>query len=137
MLSSALLGVVAQRMVRRLCSKCPTPTDPHPQEMDARETEIDREGKSPDSVPSAQGRGCSYCAYTGYHGRTGVFEIMVLSDALRHLICSPSTTSAEVRAQAIKEGMITMKQDGMAKVRAGITNVSEVMANVLSTAPGD
>jgi general secretion pathway protein E len=72
------------------------------------------------------GTGCKSCAYTGYSGRTGIFEILTMSDNLRMMIGNKAG-STEIKQQALKEGMVTLMKDGMNKVKAGITTPSEVL----------
>jgi general secretion pathway protein E len=75
------------------------------------------------------GEGCNFCAGTGYRGRTGVFEVLVVSEEIRRLLLKGASAS-EVKTQALKEGMIPMWRDGMMKVKEGITAPSEVIRNV-------
>jgi type II secretory ATPase GspE/PulE/Tfp pilus assembly ATPase PilB-like protein len=75
--------------------------------------------------------GCNLCANTGYRGRIGIFEFLVMSEAIRKMLRSHAG-AGEIRTQAIAEGMVTMKQDGMLKVKEGITSISEVMRSVFS-----
>ena len=77
------------------------------------------------------GTGCKSCAYTGYSGRTGIYEILVMSDAVRTMLTNRTSSSA-IRAQALKEGMITMMNDGMRKVKEGITTPSEILRSAYS-----
>ena len=77
------------------------------------------------------GTGCKSCAYTGYTGRIGIFEILAMSDIIRTMVAN-RVNSSEIRAQAIKEGMVTMMQDGMRKVKEGKTTPSEVLRNAYS-----
>jgi len=74
------------------------------------------------------GTGCKACSYTGYLGRTGIFEILTISDSIREMVCSQASSSA-IREQALKEDMISMGNDGMRKVKEGITTPSEVLRN--------
>jgi len=78
------------------------------------------------------GTGCASCAYTGYLGRTGIFEILVMSDRIGTLVCNRASSS-DIRAQAFKEGMISMRNDGMRKVKAGITTPAEVLRSAYSS----
>ena len=71
------------------------------------------------------------CSYTGYLGRTGIFEILSISDEIRRLLVS-GAAAAEIRAQAIEEGMVTLAKDGMAKAKSGITTPYEVLRNAYS-----
>ena len=72
------------------------------------------------------GTGCKSCAYTGYLGRTGIYEILTMSDVLRNMIANRAS-STDIKNQAIKDGMISLMKDGMRKVKAGITTPSEVL----------
>jgi len=72
------------------------------------------------------GTGCKACSYTGYRGRTGIFEILAISDDIRMMVTHKANTS-DIRAQALKEGMASMMNDGMRKVKEGITTPSEVL----------
>ena len=126
LVSSTLVGVVAQRMVRRLCTHCRAPYKPSPEEQIAYEEEMKQ-------LPATfyGGTGCNLCANTGYRGRTGLFELLTMSEGIRRMLLS-NASAGDIRTQALKEGMITMKRDGMMKVKEGITSVSEVLRSVFS-----
>lgn len=126
LLASALVGVTAQRMARRVCPHCSRPTRVKPDEQEAYEKEM-HETKPEFMV----GAGCNLCANTGYQGRTGIFEVMMMSEALRRLVLSGGG-SDEIRAQSQKEGTISLWHDGMMKVKMGITTPYEVIRNVYS-----
>jgi len=126
LVSSALIGVVAQRMVRKICPYCARPVDVPLTEHIAYSSET---GEERDEF--LYGSGCNTCAHTGYLGRTGIFEILCMSDEIRTMLLS-STTTNQLRTQAIKEGMIPLMKDGMFKVKAGITTPSEVLRNTYS-----
>ena len=125
-ISSTLIGIVAQRMVRRICPNCRAPYQPTEEEKQAFESEIEAPG-----ITFYHGTGCNLCASTGYRGRTGIFEFLVMSESIRNMLRDRSG-AGEVRTQAIAEGMMTMKQDGMLKVKDGITSVGEVRRSVFS-----
>jgi len=74
------------------------------------------------------GAGCDLCGHTGYKGRTGMFEVMPLSDRIRMMVLKGAATS-EVRRQAVEDGMVPLMKDGMLKVKQGITTPSEVLRN--------
>ena len=78
-----------------------------------------------------QGTGCNLCADTGYRGRTGIFEFLTMSEPIRKMLRNNAGAS-EIKAQAIAEGMVTMRQDGMKKVKDGVTSISEVIRSVFS-----
>jgi len=126
LIASALIGVVAQRMVRRVCPYCAGLVEVHPDEREAYEQEL-KEERAEFNV----GAGCSFCAGTGYLGRTGIFEIMVVSEAIRRMIVR-SAGSDEIRAEAYKQGTVSLWHDGMLKVKAGVTTPYEVLRNVYS-----
>jgi type II secretory ATPase GspE/PulE/Tfp pilus assembly ATPase PilB-like protein len=126
LISSTLVGIVAQRMVRRVCIHCRAPYQPSVEEQIVYEEEM----KQPPAT-FYSGMGCNLCANTGYLGRTGLFEILVMSEEIRRMLLS-NASAGDIRAKAIKEGMITMKHDGMLKVKEGITSVSEVLRSVFS-----
>ena len=128
LVSSALVGVISQRLVRRVCSHCRTPSDVPPEEQAAYAEEL---GERPEQL--YYGAGCNFCANTGYVGRTGVFEVLMLSEELRGMLLK-GASSQEMKAQAISEGMITMRRAGMLKVQEGITTPHEVIRNVFSIA---
>jgi type II secretory ATPase GspE/PulE/Tfp pilus assembly ATPase PilB-like protein len=125
LLPAVLVGVVAQRMVRRICTNCRTPYQPTSAEMKTCEEEI----KPPPVF--YKGTGCHLCANTGYRGRTGLFEILLLSDSIREMMLN-NASAGDIKTQALKDGMVTMKRDGMIKVASGITTVSEVMRSVFA-----
>lgn len=124
-ISSTLIGIVAQRMVRQICSNCRDTYQPSEQELAFCD---DAKGKI---TTFYQGTGCNLCANTGYRGRTGIFEFLVMSQPIIKLLRS-NASAGEIKAQAVEEGMVTMKQDGLLKIKEGITSVSEVMRSVFS-----
>jgi general secretion pathway protein E len=126
LISSALIGVVAQRMVRRICPYCSRPAEVSAEEREAYEQEI-KEERSEFMV----GAGCNFCAGTGYLGRTGIFEVLVVSDTIRRMIVK-NLESSEIRDQSHKEGTFSLWHDGMLKVKAGVTTPYEVLRNVFS-----
>ena len=126
LISSTLVGIVAQRMVRRICAYCRAPYQPPVEEQMAYDDEMKQE-----SATFYSGAGCNLCANTGYRGRTGLFELLLMSEEIRRMILS-NASAGDIRVQALKEGMVTMKRDGMLKVKEGIASVSEVMRSVFS-----
>lgn len=123
---SSLIGIVTQRMVRRICPHCRTLSDRPVEEQLTFEKELGER-----RTRFYIGTGCNFCAHTGYLGRIGIFEILVMSDRIRQMFLE-KCTAQEIRELSIKEGMTTMKQDGMLKVKEGITTPSEVMRQVFS-----
>ncbi len=126
MAASALVGVVAQRMVRRLCAQCTRSRPAIAEEKLAYETEMH---ETRDEF--LYGDGCNFCSGTGYVGRTGIYEVMQVSEEIRRLILTNSGSDA-IRHQAREEGMSTLWHDGMTKVKMGITTPQEVIRNVFT-----
>jgi general secretion pathway protein E len=126
LIASALVGVVAQRMVRRVCPYCARPLKVNDEERAAYEEEL-KEKRAEFIV----GAGCNFCAGTGYLGRSGIFEVMAITEAARRMIVR-SAGADELRAQAYKDGMLSLWHDGMLKVKSGVTTPHEIMRNVFS-----
>ena len=124
LVASSLVGVVAQRMVRRICTNCSHLTSVSMEEQLSYEREIGEQRSQ-----FLYGDGCNVCAQTGYLGRTGIYEVMVMSEELRRMVLENETPDV-VKAQAVKEGMVTLWHDGMRKVQAGITTPYEIIRNV-------
>ncbi|UCG43441.1 MAG: type II/IV secretion system protein [candidate division WOR-3 bacterium] len=118
LVASGMEGVVAQRLCRRICTKCREPYDPPPTMLE--ELEV------PPGTKFFRGRGCDRCRNTGYHGRVGIFEVLRMNDRIRELVVTRPPTSA-VRALGQEYGMRTLWEDGMEKVLEGVTTIDEVM----------
>jgi type II secretory ATPase GspE/PulE/Tfp pilus assembly ATPase PilB-like protein len=124
LLSSALLGVVAQRMVRRICDHCTVSYQPSEDVRAAlREAGMDL------GDLLYKGEGCYFCSFTGYHGRTGLFEVLAASDRFKTLIMRAAGDDELLQA-AVESGLTTMKQDGARKSQEGMTTPFEVMRSV-------
>jgi general secretion pathway protein E len=126
LISSALVGVISQRLVRRVCSHCRALADVPAEEASAYEDEL---GEPPGKL--YYGSGCNFCANTGYAGRVGVYEVMALSEEIRRLLLK-GASSADIKTQAASEGMVTMRRSAMLKVQQGVTTPLEVIRNVYS-----
>lgn len=124
LITTAVIGIVAQRLVRRVCPHCRVPREVSEEERLAYEKEMGEK-----RTKFYYGAGCNFCALTGYYGRMGVFEILVMSEDLRRLLLSGASSDV-IKAQAIKEGMVPMWRDGMLKVKEGLTTPYEVLRNV-------
>src|SRR5246500_704985 len=118
---SALNCIMAQRLVRLICHNCKRPKKHTPEEL--RESGIDP-AKTGDFV-FAEGAGCLECSGTGYHGRSAICELLDLSDRIREMIIDRRPTS-EIKRIAREEGMITLRESGLAKARLGITTLREI-----------
>jgi general secretion pathway protein E len=125
-ISSTLISVVAQRMVRKICPNCRTAYKPSQEEVETLQKELGEE-----VTQLYHGTGCNLCTHTGYRGRTGIFELLVMSEEIRKMLRNHAGDS-DIRAQAVSEGMVTMRRDGLLKVKEGVTSVSEVLRSVFS-----
>jgi type IV pilus assembly protein PilB len=120
--ASAVNLITAQRLVRRVCETCKEPvTYPDEYIEAARLTDQDLDG-----MVFYRGAGCDKCGGSGYRGRQGLYEVMAMSPTLRRMVLQGAST-AELQAQAIEEGMLTLRMDGMVKIRKGITTLEEVV----------
>ena len=128
LVSSALIGVIAQRMVRRVCPHCGRLVPASPEESLIYSKEMGEERKE-----FVYGSGCPACASSGYRGRVGIFELLCTSDQIKTLLVR-GTTATQLREQAVKEGMMTLLKDGMSKVQKNVTTPTEVLRNAYSVA---
>jgi len=126
LITSAVVGIVAQRMVRRVCPYCSRPTEVTDEERESFEAELHEERSE-----FIVGAGCTFCANTGYLGRTGIFEVMLMTETIKRLVLG-GASSGEIRDLAYKEGMASLWHDGMRKVKSGITTPGEIIRNVFS-----
>ena len=123
MVTSAVIGVLAQRLVRRICPDCASPYEPGLEELEFYHS-VGGHG-----MVFHRGTGCSSCAHTGFHGRIGVFEVLRISDAVKRLLVRDAPPEA-LRQRAITEGMTTLRSAGLAKIDEGLTTIAEVMRSV-------
>jgi len=124
LIGSAVVGIVSQRLVRRVCPHCSSLREAPQEERLAYEEEI---GEA--RTQFYYGAGCNFCADTGYLGRSGVFEVLVVSDEIKRLLIK-GASAEEVKAQAVKEGMVPLRRAGMMKVKEGLTTPQEVLRNI-------
>ena len=121
MVASSVIAVLAQRLVRTICPRCKVRYTPP-------ESAVEESGLPPEMVKQAEfsrGKGCAYCGRTGYRGRIGIYELMLVNNKLRELMFK-GTTTQRIREEAISNGMSTLYTDGMLKVIRGITTFEEV-----------
>ena len=126
LITATLEAVIAQRLIRRICTNCKT--DYHPTEEQLMELNL-----RPDDVGDRlfyYGKGCDYCNDTGYRGRMGIYEVMVINDALREMIMERKST-ALLRREAVKQGMRTLRQGGLMAIYDGITSLDEVVRETI------
>ena len=120
--ASAVNLVVAQRLVRRICKDCKAPVTYTDEELASLGTDLE----SVRHIPFMKGKGCDTCGGLGYKGRAGLYEVMAMSPELRRMILRGASV-AELRDQAVAEGMLTLRMDGIVKIRKGVTTLEEVV----------
>jgi len=120
--ADTLRAVVAQRLVRRVCPSCRESYAPG-----AREKAFWGADRIPEGAQWARGRGCAACQDSGFKGRIGIYEVFVITDAIREALVDRNVSPAALREAARREGMVTLLEDGLAKVNAGITTSQEVV----------
>jgi general secretion pathway protein E len=121
LISSSVMAILAQRLVRVLCKECREPYQIMPAEITELEIKYDVEGTS-----VYRAKGCESCFQSGYLGRTAIYELLHMDDEMRHLIMKNSDASM-IKALAMERGMTTLRQDGADKILRGITSVEEVV----------
>ena len=120
--ASAVNLVVAQRLVRRICKECKAPM----QYTDEVLSSLGTDFETLRAIPFMKGTGCETCSGTGYKGRAGLYEVMALSPELRRMILRGASVS-DIREQAVSDGMLTLRMDGMKKIERGVTTLEEVV----------
>ncbi len=121
LLTSSVTAILAQRLVRRICPYCKDVHDPSEYEKELLASFQGAAGKT-----LYRGRGCDNCLQTGFMGRVGIFELLVMNSAIRHLV-QEKASSEEIKAQAIRDKMVTLREDGLARAFEGTTTLSEVI----------
>jgi type IV pilus assembly protein PilB len=121
LVASSVTMIVAQRLVRKLCAHCKC------------EDKVSNTIKTGiglhDGIPIYKGLGCAACGHTGYKGRTGIFEVLPISEEIRRLINSKAYVS-DIRNQALKEGLISLRESALSKLTDGITSLEEFMREI-------
>ena len=126
LITATLEAVVAQRLVRRVCQNCKTEYRPTEQQL----MELALKPEDVGERVFSYGKGCDYCKNTGYLGRLGLFETMVMNDTLREMIMQRKSTS-ELRREAVKNGMRTLREAGLMAIYEGITSLDEVVKETI------
>jgi type II secretory ATPase GspE/PulE/Tfp pilus assembly ATPase PilB-like protein len=120
LVASTVRGVLAQRLVRKICIKCKKPY-----QLNAREQQLIG-GEEDASGEYFCGAGCDHCNFIGYRGQLGLFEMLKTTEEIERLLMERSSTG-RIREAALKQGMTTLREDGIRKIKAGITTISEVL----------
>ena len=122
LVSSSVVAIIAQRLVRTICPVCKTAYRPQDEEL--MEIGITRDLLHDDAV--YKGKGCVNCVNTGFKGRTGIYEIMIIDDEIRSMI-TKGVDSSMIKHAAINKGMTTLKEDGIKKIVGGVTTIKEIL----------
>jgi len=122
LVSSSLECLIAQRLVRVICPKCKVPLAVKEQILE----NIKDMDFNPKETTLYEGKGCEQCRFTGYHGRTAIYEIMAITEPIRELVLARAS-SQQIKQKAVSQGMRTLRQDGLRKVLQGLTTISEVI----------
>ncbi|MGD0917592.1 MAG: GspE/PulE family protein, partial [Thermodesulfobacteriota bacterium] len=122
LLSSTIIGILAQRLIRVACPYCQAPDTPDPSILQ----EMRRNGENPEGWKIVEVKGCEQCANTGYWGRSGIFEFLEIDDDIRKLILGKNDSNI-IKETARKKGMRTLREDGWLNVKQGMTTIPEVL----------
>jgi len=125
--AAALIGVLAQRLVRKLCPRCKTPS-PH-DKVTLYKGLMEEAGLEPEGT-FYEAVGCEACGGAGFKGRMPIHELLVVDDGLREVL-SQKSGAAEIKEAAFRTGMRTLRQDGLLKAAQGLTTVQEVLSRTL------
>lgn len=122
LLSSTMIGVIAQRLLRTTCKACAEPVEPHAELLET----LTRRGFARESLTLTRGVGCNVCSKTGYKGRMGIYELLAVDEKIREMILKHAS-NAELTVQGREGGMLSLYEDGIAKVARGVTTYEELM----------
>ncbi|MBI3358912.1 MAG: type II secretion system ATPase GspE [Nitrospirae bacterium] len=125
LVSSSVLAIIAQRLVRLICKECKTAYAPAPDEL----KKLGVKGNMPYEEKMEffyRGKGCPACLNTGYYGRVGIYELLLITDEIRHLILAKADAN-KIKSKAMSSGMLTLREEGIKKVIAGITTTEEIL----------
>ena len=128
LVSSTLEGILAQRLIRTICSRCKTPFKPN-------EFQLNQVGLTLKDIEDKElyyGRGCADCNQSGYRGRTGIFELLLVNDTIRELIIENAPTVA-ITEKAREAGMRSLREEGILKMYEGLTTIEEVARETAAT----
>jgi type IV pilus assembly protein PilB len=124
LIASSVLGVVGQRLLRRICPSCKVEYEPTMEEL-----EFFHESGGTPLESYVHGVGCTFCSHTGYKDRIGVYELLIMTPEIRRLVVGWATQE-ELRTMAVRQGMRTMRQEAIALVEQGVTTIEEVIRSM-------
>ena len=127
LVASSVNLICAQRLVRRVCAACRQDSPVPPPAL----VKIGFPPEDAHVVVPRKGAGCEKCSHTGYKGRLGLYEVMEVTDGVRELVLV-GASALELRRKAIEEGMITLRQSGLRKIKEGLTSIEEVLRETVN-----
>jgi type IV pilus assembly protein PilB len=122
LVASSVNLILAQRLARRICSECKEEIEPQPEAL----RDLGVKMEEIDEIALYKGQGCSTCNNTGYKGRVALYEVMPISDEIKELILA-GATSLEIKKEAVRLGMLTLRMAGITKIKEGVTTIEEVL----------
>jgi type IV pilus assembly protein PilB len=126
LITATLEGIIAQRLVRKICANCKAPFVPSEEQL----MELELRPEDVEGRNFWYGKGCEICNNTGYKGRQGIYEIMLLDDEMRDMIIQHASSQI-LRVEARKRGMRTLRQSGLMQIYDGITTIEEVVRETI------
>jgi type IV pilus assembly protein PilB len=128
LVASSLDCVLAQRLARKLCERCKEPYAPTPEELTIAKMPFDPKEELPKLY---RGVGCSACGHTGYKGRMAIHEVMPINEDIERMVTEQHASSEDIGRLAREQGMLTLRDDGMAKAKLGLTSIEEILRVVV------
>jgi len=122
LITSSVVMIICQRLVRKLCPKCKEPYEVAPEILEEMQFKV----KPGEKITFFKPKGCDHCAKTGYKGRIGLYEVMTMSEQLQRAILARQSADV-LKKIAIETGLVTLRQAGIRKIRQGITSIEEVL----------
>jgi type IV pilus assembly protein PilB len=129
LISSTVISVLAQRLLRRICLKCAAPYVPNARDVE----QVGLTMAEVREYEYKKGRGCTNCSYTGYRGRVAVYELLVLNELVKEAILMKKTAHEIRQISMDTTGLVSMREDGIAKVVKGITTFEEILSHTPRT----
>ncbi|MBF0276519.1 MAG: Flp pilus assembly complex ATPase component TadA [SAR324 cluster bacterium] len=125
LVTSTIIGVLAQRLVRRICAYCKESYVPHHEQL--REVGISEKELESAGGKLHHGKGCGHCRDTGYHGRIAIHELLLMNDQIKQVVLETNDENA-IKQEALENGMITLRMDGASKILRGMTTIEEILS---------
>jgi len=125
LIASTVNGIVSQRLLRRICEQCREPYEPSIEELAFYEVS----GGRPPARGFTQGRGCNFCAHTGFQERVGVFELLRMTNRIKKLLIAGSSVE-DLREAAVLDGTRTLRDGGVVLVESGVTTIAEIISSI-------